>query len=382
MPFDSCFRNRSVFVTGHTGFKGAWLSLWLTELGAHVHGYALDPPTCPNLFTEADVRTRLASHTVADVRDSETLAKALHVAKPEFVFHLAAQAIVRYSYREPRETYETNVMGTVNLLDAVRTADSVRVCQVITSDKCYENREWIYPYREDEPMGGADPYSSSKGCAELVVGAYRRSFFDPAHAKGDGVSLSSARAGNVIGGGDWAEDRLIPDCVRALSRNEAIVVRHPDAIRPWQHVLEPLAGYLSLAAAQRAEPAKFSHAWNFGPSATGHLPVRRVVDEMIHHWGSGSWQSQVTPESTNAPRKGSFHEATFLKLDINKATDWLHWRPVWTGDEAIAHTAAWYRQWADGGSNFDAGRNCVSQIEAYTKQASEQGLTWARPDRT
>jgi CDP-glucose 4,6-dehydratase len=381
MPFGNCFRNRSVFVTGHTGFKGAWLSLWLTELGARVHGYALEPPTRPSLFDEADVRSRLASHTIADVRDWETLAKAIRLAKPEFVFHLAAQAIVRYGYREPRQTYETNVMGTVNLLDAVRAADSVRVCQIITSDKCYENREWIYPYREDEPMGGADPYSSSKGCAELVVSAYRRSFFDPARVERHGVSLASVRAGNVIGGGDWAEDRIIPDCIRALSKNEVIPVRNPSAIRPWQHVLEPLSGYLQLAAAQYTEPARFSQAWNFGPTGVGHLSVRQVVDEVIRHWGSGSWQGGSAPERTNA-RGGSFHEATFLKLDINKATDLLQWRPLWAGHEAIAQTVLWYRDRAFAGQDFNASRYCVGQIEAYTKQASEQGLVWAQSDGT
>jgi CDP-glucose 4,6-dehydratase len=331
------------------------------------------------LFEEADVRSRLASHTIADVRDWETLAKAIQLAKPEFVFHLAAQAIVRCSYREPRQTYETNVMGTVNLLDAVRAADSVRVCQIITSDKCYENREWIYPYREDEPMGGADPYSSSKGCAELIVSAYRRSFFDPAGVERHGVSLASARAGNVIGGGDWAEDRIIPDCIRALSNSEAIPVRNPNAIRPWQHVLEPLAGYLSLAAAQHAEPVRFSEAWNFGPAVVGHLSVRQVVDEVIRHWGSGSWQGGSARERTSA-RGGSFHEARFLKLDINKATGLLPWRPLWAGNEAIAQTVLWYRNRASAGQDFNASRYCVSQIEAYTKHASEQGIAWARSD--
>jgi CDP-glucose 4,6-dehydratase len=381
MPFGDYFRDRSVFVTGHTGFKGAWLSLWLAELGARVHGYALEPPTRPSLFDEADVRARLASHTIGDIRDCETLAKVIRLAKPEFVFHLAAQAIVRYSYRDPRQTYETNVMGTVNVLEAVRAASSVRVCQIITSDKCYENREWIYPYREDEPMGGADPYSSSKGCAELVVNAYRRSFFDPSSVEGHGVSLASARAGNVIGGGDWAEDRIIPDCIRALSKNEVILVRNPNAIRPWQHVLEPLAGYLSLAAAQGAEPARFSQAWNFGPPAVGNLHVNQVVEEVIRHWGSGSWRGVSAPERTSA-RRGSFHEATFLKLDISKATDLLQWQPLWTGHEAIAQTVLWYRNRASAGQDFNASRYCVGQIEAYTKEASEKGLVWAQSDRT
>jgi CDP-glucose 4,6-dehydratase len=228
-------------------------------------------------------------------------------------------------------------------------------------------------------MGGADPYSSSKGCAELVVSAYRRSFFDPALVERHGVSLTSVRAGNVIGGGDWAEDRILPDCIRALSRNEVVPVRNPNAIRPWQHVLEPLAGYLSLAAAQYGEPAQFSQAWNFGPTGAGHLSVKQVVEEVIRHWGSGSWQQAATPEKTNV-RGGSFHEATFLKLDISKATGSLQWRPLWTGHEAIAQTVLWYRNRASAGQDFNASRSCVSQMEAYTKRASEQGIGWARSD--
>src|SRR5689334_23649646 len=252
-PLRDFYNRKRILLTGHTGFKGSWLALILAELGAEVHGYALAPDTTPNLFTEATVASRLASHHVADIRDLDALSKVARDVQPEIVFHLAAQPIVLRSYREPRETYEINVMGTVNLLEAVRSAHSVRVCQVVTSDKCYENREWVYPYREVDPMGGADPYSNSKGCAELVVAAYRKSFFPP--TSHGGASLSSARAGNVIGGGDWAEARIIPDCIRALERNEPIPVREPDAVRPWQHVLEPLAGYLQLAAAQWEDSA-------------------------------------------------------------------------------------------------------------------------------
>ncbi len=374
--FEDFYRNKRVFVTGHTGFKGTWLSLWLAELGAHVHGYSLKPPTEPSLFEETDIRARLASHQIADVRDAESLSGAIHVAKPDIVFHLAAQALVRRSYREPRQTYETNVMGTVNLLDAIRMTDSVRVCQIITSDKCYENREWLYPYRENEPMGGADPYSSSKGCAELVVSAYRRSFFDPARVKQHGVSLASARAGNVIGGGDWAEDRIIPDCIRALSKEEVIRVRNPDAIRPWQHVLEPLAGYLQLAAAQYADPVQFAQAWNFGPTETSHLTVKQVVEEVIHCWGSGGWQCSAP--ATQSVSESSLHEATLLKLDISKASNLLHWRPFWKGVEAISQTVLWYRSRASAATGFNASRVCAAQIEAYARLASEQGAAWAR----
>jgi CDP-glucose 4,6-dehydratase len=372
--FKNFYRNKRVFVTGHTGFKGAWLSLWLAELGAHVYGYSLEPPTQPSLFEEADVGACLVTHQIADVLDFEMLAKAVHEAKPDIVFHLAAQALVRRSYREPRKTYETNVLGTVNILEAVRAVDSVRVCQIITSDKCYENREWIYPYRENEPMGGTDPYSSSKGCAELVVEAYRHSFFDPAKIDRHGVSLASARAGNVIGGGDWAEDRIIPDCIRALSRSETIPVRNPNAIRPWQHVLEPLSGYLQLAAAQWAEPCGFAQGWNFGPFTAGHLTVREVADEVIRNWGSGEWQS-VGESSTDAT---PLHEATYLKLDITKATSLLRWRPSFTVQQAIAETVRWYRLRAMGAGHWDAQKECIEQILAYMARAVEQGLSWAK----
>jgi CDP-glucose 4,6-dehydratase len=375
--FDGFYRNKRIFVTGHTGFKGAWLSLWLAELGAQVHGYSLEPPTQPNLFEEADVRTRLASHRIADVRDAETLANAIHVVKPDLVFHLAAQALVRRSYREPRQTYETNVMGTVNLLDAARRADSVRVCQIVTSDKCYENREWVYPYRENEPMGGADPYSSSKGCAELVVSAYRRSFFDPARIERHGISLASARAGNVIGGGDWAEDRIIPDCIRALSRGEVIELRNPNAIRPWQYVLEPLSGYLQLAAAQYADPAPFAEAWNFGPSTADQLNVSEVAQEVIRHWGSGQWRIIPSNAEHVASQAGSSHEANYLKLDTTKAASLLKWHSVLTVREAIAQTVWWYRQQAPGLGESDVAEMCAKQIRMYAERAAEQGLAWA-----
>jgi CDP-glucose 4,6-dehydratase len=368
--FDGVFQDRRVFLTGHTGFKGSWLALWLAELGAEVHGYALAPPTRPNLFEQAEVEPRLAAHHLADVRDLEALRRAVREAEPEIVFHLAAQSLVRESYREPRETYEVNVMGTVNLLEAVRGVDSVRVCQVVTSDKCYENHEWAYAYRENDALGGYDPYSSSKGCTELVVSAYRRSFF----AAGQGaprLSLASARAGNVIGGGDRAADRIIPDCIRALEAGRPIAVRNPHAVRPWQHVLEPLGGYLLLAARQFQAPERFSDAWNFGPSAAGNLTVRQIVELVLAEWGRGEWESGLSTEQA-VP-----HEANFLKLDITRANNLLGWYPVHSVAEAVRATVEWYRELHD--SARDAGELCLRQIDDYTEQARRRGLNWAAP---
>lgn len=369
--FGGAFRGRRVFLTGHTGFKGGWLALWLAELGAEVHGYALEPPTTPSLFEDAAVHSVLASHTVGDVRDAARLRRALADARAEIVIHMAAQPLVRLSYDAPAETYAVNVMGTVHLLDAVRAAGTVRVCQVVTSDKCYENREWVYGYRENDPMGGFDPYSSSKGCAELVVSAYRRSFF-PVEALegGEGVSVSSVRAGNVIGGGDWAQDRIIPDCVRALVRGESILVRNPRAVRPWQHVLEPLAGYLHLAATQWSRPALGADGWNFGPAASGSVPVAEIVDALAAEWGGGRWH---TPE----PGAAASHEANLLKLDITKAQTLLGWRPVYEVGEAVAETSRWYRARHEAGAGFDAGSFCRAQIARYQRRAAEAGSAWA-----
>lgn len=353
------FRGRRVFVTGHTGFKGSWLSLWLADLGAEVHGYALSPDTTPSLFEEAGVAERLASHTIADVRDFAALTAAVGRVKPEIVFHLAAQPIVRRSYREPRETWEINVLGTVNLMEAVRATPSVRVCQVITSDKCYENAGQVCAFRETDPMGGHDPYSASKGAAEIAVAAWRRSYFAPA----GGPSLASVRAGNVIGGGDWAEDRLIPDCVRALSRGAAIPVRNPFAVRPWQHVLDPLSGYLTLAGRQWDDPATFADGFNFGPLPSGNLNVGRVADLVVAEWGQGRW------ERVGDQARDALHEAEFLKLDITKASTLLDWSPVFDAEEAIAATVSWYRRRHEAGARFDARACCREQIANYTRRS-------------
>ena len=326
----SFWKGRRVFVTGHTGFKGSWLCLWLKQLGAEVTGYALAPATVPSFFSVADVVGGMNS-IIGDVRDRERLANAMFEARPEIVIHMAAQALVRYSYHHPVETYEVNVMGTVNLLEAVRGCDSVRSVLVVTSDKCYENREREAGYREDEAMGGYDPYSSSKGCAELVVAAYRQSFFDA----GNKVGLATARAGNVIGGGDWSEDRLIPDMVRAFSVGESVVIRNPGAMRPWQHVFEALHGYLLLLEQLDMQPSAFSQAWNFGPVDADARNVAWIVEQFVKTWGDADWR--VEPDADR------LHEAHILKLDCSKARKELDWQPALDLEQAMQWIADWYR---------------------------------------
>jgi CDP-glucose 4,6-dehydratase len=326
------WRGKRVFVTGHTGFKGAWLTAWLVEMGAEVHGYALKPDQERTCFDSCGLETRMAS-TLGDIRDATALARALRDASPDVVFHLAAQSLVRRSYRDPVGTFATNVMGTVHLLESVRQIPAVRAVVIVTSDKCYENREWVWGYREDEPMGGHDPYSASKGCAELVTAAYRRSFFEPNRS---GVGVASARAGNVIGGGDWAVDRVVPDAVRSLERSEPVVLRNPDAVRPWQHVLEPVAGYLMLAERLFGEPAQWSGAWNFGPREEDAVTVATLTDKLVKQWGRGSWRV--------ASGRDGPHEARYLKLDCSKARQVLGWRPRLTLDESVELTVAWYRR--------------------------------------
>lgn len=388
-PFQGVFRGKRVLVTGHTGFKGTWLSIWLARLGADVYGYSLPPPTEPSLFDAAGAESIIAHHQIGDIRDGAALKQAMAHARPDFVFHLAAQPLVRRSYREPVETYEVNVLGTVNLLEAVRSTDSVRVCQVITSDKCYENREWVYGYRENDPMGGYDPYSSSKGCAELVVSSYCRSYFAAGMRASNPFSLASVRAGNVIGGGDWAEDRIVVDCVRSLSSGKPALIRNPNAIRPWQHVLEPLSGYLSLAARQWQEPAHFMGGWNFGPRGSSCVNVGRLADLIVAEWGDGRWESAMTSTgggaraeaagTTTEPRTSQEpHEANFLKLDITKAETLLHWSPAFSVEEAVRETVKWYKDYYDGGEGGRSGPQMLDeQIGIYQAKARQLGLSWA-----
>ncbi|MEI8371974.1 MAG: CDP-glucose 4,6-dehydratase [Planctomycetota bacterium] len=336
----SVLAGRSVFVTGHTGFKGSWLSIWLHALGARVTGYALAPPTSPSNFEASGIRDLLAAHHEADLRDSASLHIALKAASPDVVFHLAAQPIVRESYANPRETFDVNVMGTVNVLEAIRVLGKPCAVVVVTSDKCYENREQTWGYRECDALGGHDPYSASKGAAEIVAASYRRSFFPPQHLQRHGVKLATARAGNVIGGGDWAKDRIITDVVRHLQTGQPgqpVPVRSPRAIRPWQHVLEPLDGYLSLAARMlESDDPTWCDAWNFGPVPGEEIPVGQLVELFVQAWGSGAWQDVSDPNQ--------LHEAGVLRLCIDKSLHQLGWRPRWSVAEAIRRTAEWFRR--------------------------------------
>jgi CDP-glucose 4,6-dehydratase len=354
----SAYSGKRVLVTGHTGFKGSWLCEWLLGLGAEVYGYALDPPTDPALFAQLGLAGRIAGQRIADIRDRAAVRGYVAEVRPDFVFHLAAQPLVRLSYEEPVETFEANVMGTVNVLDALRLAGRPCAAVCITTDKCYENREWLHSYRECDPMGGHDPYSASKGMAELAIAAYRRSFFSSAASD---VWVASARAGNVIGGGDWAKDRIVPDCVRALQKGETIPVRNKVATRPWQHVLEPLGGYLALGAAlargiaarDGGAYAAFSGPFNFGPQLQSNRTVKELVVEVLRTW-PGRWEDKSDPRAV--------HEATLLNLATDKAYHLLGWSPRWTFEEAVAATVSWYKH-VDGGA--DPAALTRSQIAEY-----------------
>jgi CDP-glucose 4,6-dehydratase len=380
-PFGNLYQGKRVLITGHTGFKGAWLALWLQELGAEVTGYALAPPTEPNFFTTTGL-TKAITAIPGDVRDADRLTSALREFEPEFVFHLAAQPLVRLSYQEPQSTYATNIMGTVNILEAVRKTESVRVAVIVTSDKCYENQEWIYGYREIDPMGGYDPYSSSKGCAELVTAAYARSFFNPESYQNHQVAIASARAGNVIGGGDWGADRLVPDCVRALSRREAVVIRHPNAVRPWQYILEPLSGYLWLAARMHTQGPEFGGAWNFGPGEEDLLNVEEIVTLAVRRWGlenkPGNEKESYRIDSASS-NTAQLHEARLLKLDCSKAHRRLQWRPVYDVYKAIEETIEWYKLFYNEpeASQEEIHKLSVEQIEEYVHLAREKRILWA-----
>lgn len=359
--FEHTYRNRTVLITGHTGFKGTWLSLWLNHLGSNVIGYALKPPTQPSLFELCALNTKITS-IEGDVRDFDHLKSVIQKHKPEIIFHLAAQSLVRRSYYEPLETYSTNVMGTLYLLDAIRQIGGVKVIINVTSDKCYENRESVRGYSENDPMGGRDPYSSSKGCAELVTTAYLHSYFNPEHYEKHGVSIASVRSGNVIGGGDWAEDRLIPDCIKALMEKRPILVRYPEAVRPWQHVLEPLFGYILLAQLLYQKGPTFGGAWNFGPEDSSAKPVRWIVERIVEDWGGKAcWEIDQ-----------GFHpyEAHTLKLDCSKAKLKLGWHPQWDLETALRLTVDWYKAY---GHHEDILPITVRQIEQYEDRIKRKG---------
>ena len=368
--FADVYRHRRVFVTGHTGFKGSWLCEWLLSLGAEVTGYSLPPETRPALFEQLGLARRLAHHE-ADVRDAETLARRLRESDPDFVFHLAAQPLVRESYARPRETFDVNGMGTLYVLEALRELSRPCAAVFVTTDKCYENREWVHGYREEDPLGGRDPYSASKAVAELIIQSYRQSFFPAAHP----VRIASARAGNVIGGGDWARDRIVPDCVRALARREAIPVRNKTATRPWQHVLEPLSGYLWLAAtlahptlARCPQPARLAAGFNFGPTHESNRTVAELVDEILRHW-PGQWQDRSDPHAV--------HEANLLQLSTDKAHALLGWSPVWNFPEAIARTIGWYRQAAGAPAESSLPALTLAQVDEYCRCARASRQPWA-----
>ena len=340
--------NRSVFLTGHTGFKGGWIALWLSQLGAKVHGYSLAPPTTPNFFTATQLEDRLQSSTIADIRDLPKLAAALQAAQPSIVIHMAAQPLVRESYNTPVDTFATNVIGTVNVLEAARQAETVQAIVNITTDKCYENQEWLWPYRENDRLGGHDPYSSSKACAEIAAAAYRNSFLAKA-----GIQLASVRAGNVIGGGDWAADRLIPDFLRAIDAGEILRIRSPNAVRPWQHVLEPLSGYLMLAERLVTDGAAFAEAWNFGPEEFDAKPVSWIVEQLCQKLPNARWELEGTPQP---------HEAGLLKLDSAKAKSRLGWAPRWSLETALDKTVEWHQAWKERQSILEIS---INQIDTY-----------------
>ncbi|MCW8354486.1 CDP-glucose 4,6-dehydratase [Marinomonas pontica] len=356
----SFWHGKKVFLTGHTGFKGSWLSIWLQQMGASVKGFSLEPPTTPALFDVANVAEGMESE-IGDIRDREHIKKSMLAFNPDILIHMAAQPLVRLSYIQPVETYETNVMGTIHVLEAARLCTNLKAIVNVTTDKCYENKEWEWGYRENEPMGGYDPYSNSKGCVELVTSAYRQSFFS---AQGS-AQLASGRAGNVIGGGDWADDRLIPDILRAFQKQEAVVVRNPLATRPWQHVLEPLSGYLVLAEALYESHGKqdlnVSEGWNFGPKDEDAQPVEWILNAMVKQWGEGAdWVLDKNPQP---------HEAKFLKLDISKAKSKLHWQPTWRLEQTLNRIINWHKVWLSGADMKEA---CQQEVEDYLNDMAKR----------
>lgn len=351
--FNNIYRGKKVLVTGHTGFKGSWLSIWLKELGAEVIGYSLDPYTEKDNFVLAGLKDKIVDIR-GDIRDKKHLEKVFNTYKPEIVFHLAAQPLVRLSYDIPVETYEVNVMGTINVMECIRSTEETRIGIMITTDKCYENREQIWGYRENEAFGGYDPYSSSKGAAEIAINSWRQSYFNPKDYEKHGKALASVRAGNVIGGGDWAKDRIIPDCIKALEESKNIEIRSPKSIRPWEHVLEPLSGYLLLGQKLIENPKKYAEGWNFGPNLDSIVTVWEIAEKVVKYYGKGELKDISNPNE--------LHEAKLLALDIAKARFELGWKPTLNIDETIEMTVEWYREYM----NKDVYELCVEQIKKFT----------------
>jgi CDP-glucose 4,6-dehydratase len=354
------YHDKTVLITGHTGFKGSWLALWLESLGAKVIGYSLDPPTEPSVFQITGLSNRIVDIR-GDILDRDKIFEIIKKHRPEVIFHLAAQPLVCFSYNHPIDTFDVNVMGTANILEAIRLSHYPVTCVCITSDKCYANRECDYAYQEHDPLGGHDPYSASKAAAELVIASYRKSYFSS--GKDPRVSLSSVRAGNIIGGGDWALDRIVPDCVRALVNGDPVEIRNPCAIRPWQFVLDPLFGYLWLALKMREEPRKYAEAWNFGPDSSNTTDVQTLAEKIIREWGTGTWK--VLYQNENAP-----HEAGYLKLDCTKSMDRLGWKPAYAIDDAIQKTISWYREYYTG--NSDMYEFSLRQVEMFMHDVMRQ----------
>lgn len=369
MRYWGAFAGKKVLVTGHTGFKGAWLSIYLQQLGAQVIGYSLPAPTDPSLFAMAGLDSRVETVT-ADIRDTARLTGVIKGHQPDFIFHMAAQSLVLESYQQPKETFDVNVMGSVSLLEAIRISQLPTTVITVVTDKCYENREWVYGYRETDPLGGVDPYSASKAAMDIAVSAYRSSFFQPDKVDQHGIRVASVRSGNVIGGGDWADRRIVPDAIRALSQGQTLEVRRPNAVRPWQHVLEPLSGYLWLAARLADDPTVFASAWNFGPELTSSRTVRELVELIIETWQGGTWLDKSDPD---AP-----HEATLLQLSIEKAYALLGWQPVWDFDTTIRRTVDWYRRALISGDPASVYALCFDDIDAYEARAREKRLAWTR----
>jgi CDP-glucose 4,6-dehydratase len=357
--FNNIYSGKKILVTGNTGFKGSWLTLWLKQMGAEVFGISKDIPTSPSLhqILNLDYQT-----SFSDIRNLESLKSEVNKFKPDIVFHLAAQALVRPSYADPHETFETNVMGTVNILEAIRNCTSVKAVVIVTSDKCYENNDWIWGYRENDKLGGRDPYSASKGCAEIVTNSYRQSFFE-----NQGPLVASVRAGNVIGGGDWSQDRLIPDIVRATTNNEALILRNPQSTRPWQHVLEPLSGYLLLGQSLLENKRNFAEAFNFGPQDSATSTVEEIVKLMKTTWGN---------INVSISKEETVHEAALLKLDSSKASNLLKWKPVWNLNKAVNTTAYWYKNFAQRDTDISEFTN--SQLDEYVKDALEKESVWVK----
>ena len=365
--FGGVFQNKKIFVTGHTGFQGSWLTLWLKSLGAKVTGYSLLPPTKPSLFEILQLKQDI-NHIVGDVRDHSFLQKCLIKHKPDIVFHLAAQPLVRLSYEKPVDTFHTNIMGTVNLLEAIRNTQSVKAGIIITSDKCYENKEWDFAYRENDPLGGFDPYSASKGATEIVTSSYSRSFFHSNNKKRK-IGIATVRAGNIIGGGDWAQDRIVPDCIRSIYSGKQILIRNPKSIRPWQHVLEPISGMLLLASKLWDNPHSYNESWNFGPNLSTNVTVKELVIQIIKELKQKPNWKDVSKNTKNA-----VHEANFLRLDSTKANNLLGWRQTYDNKETISETTSWYQNYI---KKTEMKKFTLLQIRKYVEKAKHMNAAWA-----